>query len=302
MWFVIAISPISNTLFLSGVLLAERTLYLPSVGLSACVGWLFVRMARDRPRAAPAVLLVVLVAASVHSWQRNPVWRNNQTLFGSMLEDYPHSGRSQWLLADNFLERGQIPQALFAYAATVNLLDGDYAVLTHVAGKLSGMEMYEGAEGLLDFAIRDRPGVPVAYGQRAGIRAEYGDARGAERYARASLAMYPRDALRLDVLAWALASRDAWEEAQEARARAEAVGTIDFWHRSVYDAYLARRAGDTTAVREALDSAAVKVQTRVGSIALDSIRVDVFGLDPLLPPDSAGTVRASVPDGPTEPS
>src|SRR5690606_15099747 len=32
-WFVIAISPIANILFLSGVLLAERTLYLPSVGL-----------------------------------------------------------------------------------------------------------------------------------------------------------------------------------------------------------------------------------------------------------------------------
>ncbi len=34
-WFVITFSPTSNLAFLSGILLAERTLYLPSVGLVA---------------------------------------------------------------------------------------------------------------------------------------------------------------------------------------------------------------------------------------------------------------------------
>ena len=37
-WFVVAISPTSNFFFLSGVILAERTLYLPTVGLAAATG------------------------------------------------------------------------------------------------------------------------------------------------------------------------------------------------------------------------------------------------------------------------
>jgi hypothetical protein len=51
-WFLLAISPVSNVFFVSGVLLAERTLYLPSVGLAAVTGWLFLRLARQRPRGA----------------------------------------------------------------------------------------------------------------------------------------------------------------------------------------------------------------------------------------------------------
>ena len=57
-WFIIAISPVSNTLFLAGVTLAERTLYLPSVGLAAASGWLIHRLARDRPRGAWVLLVV----------------------------------------------------------------------------------------------------------------------------------------------------------------------------------------------------------------------------------------------------
>lgn len=51
-WFVITVSPISNVFFLAGVLLAERTLYLPSVGAVAVAGWLLARVLRERPRTA----------------------------------------------------------------------------------------------------------------------------------------------------------------------------------------------------------------------------------------------------------
>jgi hypothetical protein len=42
-WFGIAISPVSNILFASGVVLAERTLYLPSVGAALMVAWMVER-------------------------------------------------------------------------------------------------------------------------------------------------------------------------------------------------------------------------------------------------------------------
>ena len=40
-WIAIAFSPVANLLFPTGILVAERTLYLPSVGLALAVGaWL----------------------------------------------------------------------------------------------------------------------------------------------------------------------------------------------------------------------------------------------------------------------
>ena len=277
-WFGIAISPISNTLFLSGVLLAERTLYLPSAGLAVAVAWLFVRMARERPRAAPIIVVALLVAASVRTWVRNPAWQDNSVVFTTMVRDYPHSGRSQWILGDNFFERGQLSESLFAYRAAISLLDSHYALVTHVVGRLIALERYEGAEGLLDMAIRDRPTMALAYGQRAGIRAELGDAAGTERYARISLALYSRDPIRLHIMAWALASRGAWEEASEARRRADELGPADFWQRWVYDAHALRRAGNLAAMDQALDSARVKTSSERGLAVVDSIiRTDFAG-------------------------
>jgi protein O-mannosyl-transferase len=276
-WFGIAISPISNTVFLSGVLLAERTLYLPSVGLAAATGWLVVRLARERPRLVPALLVVVLVLGSVRTWIRTPDWRDNSVVFTTMVRDYPHSGRSQWILGDSFFERGQISESLFAYRAAANLLDSHYFLVTHVANRLLDLGRYEGAEGLLKIAIRERPTVPRAYGQRAGVRADLGDALGTERYARISLALYPRDSIRLHILAWALATRGAWDEAVEVRARADALGGADFWQRWLYDAYLHQREGDLAGVEHALDSAQVKVRNDRARAAFDSILVRDFG-------------------------
>ena len=39
-WLVITLSPVSNVLFLSGILLAERTFYLPSLGFVALLTWI----------------------------------------------------------------------------------------------------------------------------------------------------------------------------------------------------------------------------------------------------------------------
>ncbi len=285
-WFLIAISPISNTLFLTGVILAERTLYLPSAGLAAAVGWLFVRMARDRPRMAPAVLLVVLLAGSVRTWTRNPDWRTHNTVFAVLMRDHPYSGRAQWSLGDHFIRQGQISQGLFAYRAAINLVGTHYGLLVHVAQTLVNLERPESADRLLAIATRERPDHPLAYGIRAGIHAELGNPREAERYARVALAVQGSgtDAARLHVLAWALAARGAWEEAAEVRARADERSAVaQFWQRWIYDAWVARRAGDDAAMQAALDSARATVSTASGRTSLDSLLVYDFGAEPSRP-------------------
>ncbi len=40
LWFAIAVSPVSHVFFVEGVLLGERTLYLPSVGAVVFFAWL----------------------------------------------------------------------------------------------------------------------------------------------------------------------------------------------------------------------------------------------------------------------
>src|SRR6267378_2605890 len=87
-WIAIAFLPVSNLLFSTGVLLAERTLYLPSVGVALALGAAFARLPVDRVRF---VLGVLVVAGAIRSAVRVPVWRDDVSVTVSILADSPKS-------------------------------------------------------------------------------------------------------------------------------------------------------------------------------------------------------------------
>lgn len=295
-WFVIAISPISNVVFLSGVTLAERTLYLPTVGLAAATGWLVARMHRQRPRAALTLVALALALGSARTWTRNPAWRDNKAVFDTMLAEVPHSGKSQWVIGDGFISQGQVSQGLYSYRAAVNLLDAHYTLLTAIAQQMVKLEDYRTAEFLAELAWRSTPTLSLAPSLLAWTRAEVGDAPGTERWARRSLALYPRDPLRHYLLAWALAAQGRFDEARQAWRAADAPVASGTWHHWMYWAYLRREASDSSGALAAVDSAWARARTQAGRLALDSIRVADFGLAPLL--DSlarAAAVRRNTP-------
>ena len=286
-WFVVAISSTSNVLFLSGVTLAERTLYLPSVGLAAATGWLVVRLARERPRVAWVLLALALGGGAWRTWTRNVTWRHNDAVFITMLADVPHSGRSQWILGDRFIAAGNLRQGLVSYRAAVGILGGHYTLVVEIAQKLIGVGSYASAERLLTFAWRDTPDHALAPSLLAWVRALQGDAPGTERWAREALERYEPDPTRWHLLAWALAAQGEWDEARSARQRAEEIAFVRIWHQWMYLAYARGAEGDSAGALEALDSAWVSAGADVERRAIDSVRVARFGLEPLLtPPDS----------------
>lgn len=291
-WFIVAISPVSNVLFLSGVLLAERTLYLPSVGLAAATGWLVVRLSRESPgRRAWALLVMILLLGAARSWTRTPTWRDNPTMLATLIDDYPQSGRSQWILGDAFLRQGRVTEGLRSYRAAIGILGTHYELMTEIAEQLIQAERHQSAEVLLRVSVESEPEHRTAHALLALARAERGDARGAEAYARAALERERSDATRWHVLAWALAAQGRIEEARSARARGLELGEGALWQRHAYLAYDARARGDTAGARVALDSAWSRAFTRIGRAALDSVRVSEFGLPPLIAGDVEPAAR-----------
>jgi len=91
LWVPIALSPVSNVFFASGILLAERTLYLSSVGVCLAVGAIVERMLVARRTAALATITVVLLAFAARTWTRTPVWRDDRTWLLALLADHPES-------------------------------------------------------------------------------------------------------------------------------------------------------------------------------------------------------------------
>lgn len=285
-WFLVTISPLSNVLFLTGVLLAERTLYLPSVGFVAAAGWMVVRVARERRTVAVLGLTALVTFMGWRSWTRNPTWKDNLTVFGVLLEDYPHSGRSQWIIGDLMFQKGRPREGLVSYRAAINILGPHYQLITEISKKLIGAKYYDTAERLLQFSWRDHPEFSVAPALLSVIYSERGMPIETERYCRISLALDGDQALQEHLLAWALAEQGRWREAVEARERAIAKGQGEYWQQWVSLAHFQAYAGDTAQARVALDSARVRTTERGALHQIDSL-VAALRAGTLTPPDTA---------------
>jgi hypothetical protein len=137
-WIAIALLPVANLLFPVGVLVAERTLYLPSAGLVIAVAAALTGLA-DRSHTRRDVvgwsLLVgaIVVAGAVRTVTRVPVWRDDVAIVESILEDSPHSYRGYAGRAGMLLAARRHDMALTDYQRAAQIFDRDQGVFVAAA-------------------------------------------------------------------------------------------------------------------------------------------------------------------------
>ena len=125
-WCAITLFPVSNLIVPTGILLAERTLFSPSIGFLIAAGgavqWLL-----ERRRPAPAALRPALVLAvlalvalgTVRSATRQKVFRNQATLNVASAKDAPRSARVQQALGETLFDQGNRAEAVAAYRRAI---------------------------------------------------------------------------------------------------------------------------------------------------------------------------------------
>ena len=102
-WIALSLAVVGNVLFPVGVWVAERTLYLPSVGIPLlavglgqyAVGFLSESPPRLRWVAVGAATLLVVLGGA-RTWTRNAVWYDTEAVFMSLAEEHPEAFRAQW--------------------------------------------------------------------------------------------------------------------------------------------------------------------------------------------------------------
>ncbi|MBL8859690.1 MAG: tetratricopeptide repeat protein [Planctomycetes bacterium] len=109
----ITFAPVSNLLFGVGIVVAERALYSPSIGLCAAVGGAFA-LALQRPawtRIGWIAFVLVSAGFAVRTWTRTPVWKDNETLGLATLAVAPHSHLAHDILAQFYAAKGDLVAA-----------------------------------------------------------------------------------------------------------------------------------------------------------------------------------------------
>jgi hypothetical protein len=124
-WIAIAFLPVANLLFPVGILLAERTLYLPSVGLALAAAAALARLPPARLRVVAAVLVL---AGGIRSALRVPVWHDDVAVTLSILEDSPESYRGPARMGALYQGRGDAARALESFRIALLTFGRDAAV------------------------------------------------------------------------------------------------------------------------------------------------------------------------------
>jgi uncharacterized protein (TIGR02996 family) len=196
LWFVVSVAPITNILFASGVVLAERTLYLPSVGVAIVAGWAGDRLLTARFAVARAGLVTAGLLLAARTWTRTPLWHSNKSLIIGSLVEEPESYRIHTLAAAVLIQGGHWHEASDQYARARHVYANDPR--SYRAGAECALTLHDTvtAATLLDSAIAIGPTDAAAPLLRlADIRDGRGDWHGVLVAARRAYALAP-DSLR----------------------------------------------------------------------------------------------------------
>jgi len=155
--------PTSNLLFPSGIVLAERALYVPALLAAAAFGCA-VQWAHGRwtPQRVGVVTVAVLSVLAGRTLTRLPVWRDNRTFLLTLLADHPESYWGHWSAAAVLAGIGDTGAARREYARADSLFDGDPHLDAARALFLVGLSDSASARPLVDRARRRLPFEPVA--------------------------------------------------------------------------------------------------------------------------------------------
>ncbi|MGH9461246.1 MAG: tetratricopeptide repeat protein, partial [Vicinamibacteria bacterium] len=111
-WMGIFLLPVLNAGTFTDVLVAERFLYLPSVGFCWLLasGYGLTQPIESWRRPCAVALVVLVLAAGVRTWLRNPVWSNEIVLFEEIHRGSPNYFLPHRALASAYLRHGR-PEA-----------------------------------------------------------------------------------------------------------------------------------------------------------------------------------------------
>jgi hypothetical protein len=125
---VVLFLPVSNLAFTTGTIMAERLMYLPSIGLiAALVIGVFAAAKRiTLPMAAPIVLALLVVAFGIRTWNRNRDWTSEVSLWTAAVSAAPHSFKTHGALAEALYNadptRSNLPMVVAAKERSLAIL------------------------------------------------------------------------------------------------------------------------------------------------------------------------------------
>jgi hypothetical protein len=127
------LAPVSNLVVHTGVVIAERTMYSPSVAYALAMGVATAALWQHRARVALALAGAIAAVAIFLTETSIPAWHDTHAAVAAMRDRAPDSYRSYDMLAGEEADSGRTAAALRDYRAAIGRFSHDPMLLYHAA-------------------------------------------------------------------------------------------------------------------------------------------------------------------------
>ena len=120
LWFWISIAP-TSTIFPLAEVTNDHRAFLGYIGLNLAVVWFIWSIAKSRRVVLATAAIVIIAVLSAATWQRNKVWKTDETLWADVAQKSPKNGRGLMNYGLSQMSRGRYAEArdLFNRAAEI---------------------------------------------------------------------------------------------------------------------------------------------------------------------------------------
>ena len=169
-FFFVAIAPTANVVMIIGSIMAERFLYLGSIGLAGCavaalwlLGRRFARRGLTARRVAWIATGLLCLALAARTYARNLDWRDARSLWTSALEVSPNAVLSHNNLGTVWMAMGRLPDAMAEFQAALRILPTCADAHFNLGLALMKSGRLPDAMGEFQETLREEPGYVSAH-------------------------------------------------------------------------------------------------------------------------------------------
>jgi tetratricopeptide (TPR) repeat protein len=198
LWFLIALLPTS--LFPLAEVMNDHRTFLPYIGLAIMIagaaGLLVARLDRQRnwmKIAATCAVVLVLCANACATFQRNKVWKTEETLWHDVVIKSPSNGRGLMNYGNTLMAKGDFAGALDYFHRAQQLTPQYSVLLINLAIAEDATKQSSKAEQHFKHALRLAPASPDSYTYYARYLLSHSRADEARALLRSALELSPTD-------------------------------------------------------------------------------------------------------------
>jgi tetratricopeptide (TPR) repeat protein len=183
LFFLIMILPVLQFVQTGLAMVADRYMYLPSLGIfygiSEGIFWFYTRSKRYESKSMLIFFSILLIsigcALGALTWKRCGVWKDSSTLWGDVLNNDPNSAVAYNGLGEFFVEKGKQTEAVALFSKAIEIDPDFFEAYNHRGNVYVRRGSLD--QALLDFskALEIKPNYADAYNNKGDVYARRGN-------------------------------------------------------------------------------------------------------------------------------